>query len=148
LMSAGSKVFVDNITIIGKALDIPALVLALIIAPIATELPEKFNSVVWVRHGKDTLAMGNITGAMVFQSTIPVTFGMFFTNWQIDPSNSSGFISGGIAVVSCILIFGTMLIRKQLTAPALLIGGACYIGYLAYLLLVAIPSGAPIPVGH
>ena len=32
--------------------------LALIIAPIATELPEKFNSVIWVRQGKDTLRDG------------------------------------------------------------------------------------------
>jgi len=37
--------------------------LALVIAPIATELPEKFNSVIWIRQRKDTLAMGNITGA-------------------------------------------------------------------------------------
>ena len=50
-------------------------ILALIIAPIATELPEKFNSVLWVRTGKDTLAMGNITGAMVFQSCVPTVLG-------------------------------------------------------------------------
>ena len=47
--------------------------LALVIAPIATELPEKFNSVIWVRQGKDTLSMGNITGAMVFQSASDAT---------------------------------------------------------------------------
>ncbi len=43
----------------------------LLVAPIATELPEKFNAVIWIRQGKDTLAMGNITGAMVFQASIP-----------------------------------------------------------------------------
>ena len=61
----------------------PAL-LALIIAPIATELPEKFNSVIWVRQGKDTLAMGNITGAMVFQSCIPTAIGIVAGGQRVD----------------------------------------------------------------
>ena len=42
------------------------------IAPLATELPEKPNSVLWMREGKDALALGNVTGAMVFQATVPV----------------------------------------------------------------------------
>ena len=54
------------------------MLLALVIAPIATELPEKFNSIIWVRQNKDTLALGNITGAMVFQSTIPTVVGLVF----------------------------------------------------------------------
>ena len=31
------------------------------------------TAVIWVRRGKDTLALGNMTGAMVFQSSFPVT---------------------------------------------------------------------------
>jgi cation:H+ antiporter len=148
LMIGAAKVFVDNITVIGDAFNVSSLVIALIIAPIATELPEKLNSVVWARCGKDTLAMGNITGAMVFQSTIPVSFGMLFTNWSVDPSNISGFISAGVAILSCVLIFGVMTVRKRITAPTLLIGGVCYLGYLLYLLLIVVPSGASIPQGH
>ena len=51
----------------------------LVLAPLATELPEKFNSIFWIREGKDTLALGNVTGAMMFQSTVPVAFGILFT---------------------------------------------------------------------
>ena len=47
---------------LAAALGVSEILLALVIAPIATELPEKFNSLIWVRQGKDTLAMGNITG--------------------------------------------------------------------------------------
>jgi cation:H+ antiporter len=148
LMIGGAKIFVDSITVTGDLLNIPTLVLALIIAPIATELPEKFNSVVWVRTKKDTLAMGNITGAMVFQSTIPVTIGMFFTNWHIDTSNLSGFVSGGIAILSCLTIFGLMAYRKRLTGPMLLFGGLWYIAYLAYLIFIAMPSGIPVSGAH
>ncbi len=138
LMMVASYFFVENVSVLGTALGVPALVLALIIAPVATELPEKFNSVLWVRQGKDTLAMGNITGAMVFQSTIPVSFGMLFTEWHVTEASLGGFVSAGIAVISCLLIFGMMLLRKQLSAGLLLIGGVCYVLYLAYLLVVVL----------
>ena len=64
---------------LSKSVGIPAGLIALVLAPLATELPEKFNSVIWLRDNKDTLAIGNITGAMVFQSTIPVSIGVLFT---------------------------------------------------------------------
>jgi cation:H+ antiporter len=64
-------------------------VLSLVLAPFATELPEKANSFFWVRDGKDSLALGNITGAMVFQSTIPVSIGLLFTNWSSISTRSS-----------------------------------------------------------
>ena len=68
---------------IADSLGVEALVLALILAPLATELPEKVNSFFWVREGKDALALGNISGAMVFQSTIPVGIGLIFTDWDL-----------------------------------------------------------------
>ena len=60
-------------------LDVPAALIALLLAPLATELPEKSNSVIWINEGKDTLAIGNITGAMVFQGTLPATLEILFT---------------------------------------------------------------------
>ena len=65
---------------LATTLGVDEALLALVIAPIATELPEKFNSVIWVRQGKDTLAMGNITGAMVFQATIPTVVALVFAS--------------------------------------------------------------------
>ena len=58
--------------------------LSLVLAPLATELPEKANSFFWVKDGKDSLALGNITGAMVFQSTIPIAVGLALTDWDLD----------------------------------------------------------------
>jgi cation:H+ antiporter len=63
-------------------LGISALLLSLLIIPIATELPEKINSILWIRRGKDTLAFGNITGAMVFQGTLLPAIGIMLTPWQ------------------------------------------------------------------
>ena len=79
VMVAGAHLFVDAVKHTAVAIGVPAGLIALVLAPLATELPEKFNSVLWVREGKDTLAFGNITGAMVFQSTVPVAVGVLFT---------------------------------------------------------------------
>jgi cation:H+ antiporter len=113
-----------------------------VIAPIATELPEKFNSVIWVRQGKDTLAMGNITGAMVFQSTIPTVVALVFAadHWVIGPGTTIAFASAGIAFLSTAAIFIPMARRGRLTGRALLVGGPFYIAYLA--LVIAAISGA------
>ncbi len=68
----GAHLFVEEMIHVAESIGVEPLVLSLILAPLATELPEKINSFFWVREGKDSLALGNITGAMVFQSTIPV----------------------------------------------------------------------------
>ena len=69
-----------EIEVLSTTLGAAPLIVSLLITPIATELPEKFNSILWIRHRKDTLALGNITGAMVFQSTFPVSIGLIFTD--------------------------------------------------------------------
>ena len=72
LIVVGAQIFVDAVEHTAEVAGLPASLVALVLAPLATELPEKINSVIWVRDVKDTLALGNITGAMVFQSTVPV----------------------------------------------------------------------------
>jgi cation:H+ antiporter len=49
LIIIGANLFVEQINGIAEILGINPLILALIIAPIATELPEKFNSLLWIR---------------------------------------------------------------------------------------------------
>ena len=109
--------------------------LALIIAPIATELPEKFNSLIWVRQNKDTLAMGNITGAMVFQSVVPTSIGILLaaSAWTISQETLLSFASAGIAFASTAVIFVPMVREGFLTGKHLLVGG---LFYLIYLILV------------
>src|SRR4029453_4608912 len=83
LIVGGAKMLVSGGAPIAENLGLAYLVLGVLVAPVATELPEKFNSVLWVRRGKDTLALGNMTGAMVFQSSFPVTIGLLLTPWYL-----------------------------------------------------------------
>ena len=83
MLVGAAELFVNSIEHLAHGLGADALMLTLVIAPLATELPEKINSVLWIRQSKDTLALGNITGAMVFQTMPLVAFGMVFTDWQL-----------------------------------------------------------------
>ncbi len=136
LIIAGAVVFVGAVTEISASLGISATLLALVIAPIATELPEKLNSVIWVRQGKDTLAIGNISGAMVFQACFPTAVALLFApeSWTISPESTIAFLSAAIAIVSTIAIFLPMARRSTLTGRGLLIGGVFYVAYLAVIL--------------
>ena len=145
LIIVGAQVFVGAVEHLSTVIGLDPTILALIIAPIATELPEKFNSVLWVRSGKDTLAMGNITGAMVFQSCLPTVLGLLFTSWSFSSESAIHFASAGVAFVSTILIFGTMLRRGTLSAWTLLIGGPLYVLYVVLALFTPLGVGA---TGH
>ena len=131
--------FVETIKEISHFFHISPLILSLIIAPIATELPEKFNSIIWIRAKKDTLALGNITGAMVFQSCIPPVVGILLTPWVLD---FTGLASVILVYIATILVYFNLTINKNVLKPwILVISGVFYVLYLVYLLLYVIPGG-------
>ncbi len=132
IMVVGSKGFVNNLEIISKGYGISPLIFTLIFAPIATELPEKFNSISWTLKGKDALALGNITGAMVFQATFPVTIGLLFTDWKI---SGMALLSAIIALFSALLVLSEITFRKKLSPYSVLFGGILYILYMIFLFL-------------
>lgn len=129
----GAKFFVDGVEHLSEALSVPAMVLAFLIAPIATELPEKFNSVIWYWRSKDVLALGNITGAMVFQSSIPVTIGLLFTSWVLAPINIASI---GIALAAAFWIYHCVRRSKGIHFRTLIASGSLYILYIVLLLVV------------
>ena len=141
LIIVGAYFFVGAVEHLATSFGLDEALLALVIAPIATELPEKFNSVIWVRQGKDTLAMGNITGAMVFQSTIPTVVALLFAAdaWHFDEGSRLAFASAGIAFISSALIFIPMARAGRLTGRRLLVGGVFYLIYLVA--VIAAPDG-------
>jgi cation:H+ antiporter len=142
LIIVGAVAFVDAVGHVATTLGVSQVLLALVVAPIATELPEKFNSIIWIRQGKDTLAMGNITGAMVFQSAIPVSVALVFApeSWVAGPGSYIAFASAGIAFLASAFIFLPMYRAGRLRGRGLLVGGLFYVAYLV-IVGVAISSG-------
>ncbi|MGZ6214427.1 MAG: sodium:calcium antiporter [Candidatus Limnocylindria bacterium] len=138
----GAQVFVGAVEDLSKVVGLEPRILALVLAPIATELPEKLNSLLWVRVGKDTLAMGNITGAMVFQSCIPTVLGIVFTDWAFTEQSALSFASAGAAFVATVIIFGTMFRAGRLSAWTLLAGGPIYLIYVVAAVTLPVPMAA------
>jgi cation:H+ antiporter len=116
-MIGGAHLFVEELLHVAEDLGVEAIVLSLILAPLATELPEKVNSFFWVREGKDALALGNITGAMVFQSTIPVGIGLIFTDWEL---GGNAAVSVALGLAGGLLAYWALRLRDRFElAPVL-----------------------------
>ena len=130
LIIGAAYLFVQFVSDVAASVGVTPLVLSLIVVPLATELPEKFNSVLWVRRTKDTLAMGNITGAMVFQSTLPVAFGLVFTEWKVGADSIPAFLQAALAIIAASFLYFSIAYRGRLTARALVLSGVWYVVWL------------------
>jgi cation:H+ antiporter len=126
-MVGGAHLFVEELLHIAESLGVEAVVLALILAPLATELPEKVNSFFWVREGKDSLALGNITGAMVFQSTIPVGIGLIFTDWELSFNAAFSVVLG---LIGGFLAYEVLHRRDRFALPVVIAWMGLYATYI------------------
>ena len=99
---AASRFFVGQLGALGPYLNLKPQLLSLLISPIATELPETLNAVVWIRQGKVRLALANISGAMMIQATVPTAFGLFATPWVLDQAL---VLAGAVTLLSVSILF-------------------------------------------
>ena len=126
-MVGGAHLFVEEILHVAEDIGAEAIVLSLILAPLATELPEKVNSFFWVREGKDSLALGNITGAMVFQSVIPVGIGLIFTDWDL---SGNAAVSIALGLAGGVIAYWALRLRDRFELPAVLAWLALYAAFI------------------
>jgi len=128
----GAEQFVDSLVHIASHAHLNPGVLSLIVSPFATELPEKYNSVVWIRRSKDHLAFANISGAMVFQACIPVALGLAFTPWHL----SGAELLAGVVALAATSILYLNLGNGALSTGALMFGGVAYVCFLIALVML------------
>lgn len=121
--------FVGAVEHLAAALGLSVLVLSLLVVPVATELPEKVNSLLWAKRGKDTLALGNLSGALVFQGSLLPALGLWLTPWQ--PSREVLYAALLTLIAVSWLRFANR--REGLRPSWLLLNAACYAAYF-YLL--------------
>ena len=131
LLVAGAKGFIHGVEQAAPIIGISALLLSLMIIPIATELPEKVNSILWIRKHKDTLAFGNITGAMVFQGTLLPAIGISLTPWAPQKEVLLGVL---VTLVAAFWLRWAAL-NGGLRVWHLFVNGALYATYLAVVLI-------------
>jgi cation:H+ antiporter len=128
-MVGGAHLFVEELISVAEDVGTEPLVLSLILAPLATELPEKANSFFWVRQGKDSLALGNITGAMVFQSTIPIAFGLAFAEWDLD---DFAVVSAALGLAGGAVAYWALRLRGRFEPLPIVLWTALFGAFLVY----------------
>lgn len=131
LIFGASQLFVAQLEWAGPALGLPSVVVALLISPVATELPEVMNAIIWVRQGKTQLALANISGAMMIQATFPSGIGILFTPWLFD----SPLVLAGAATMASITYLLWLLRRNRLTAARLTCAAGFYVAFAAALVI-------------
>jgi cation:H+ antiporter len=96
-----SHFFVQQLESFATDLGMSPELAALLLSPVATELPETMNAVIWVRQGKERLALANISGAMMIQATVPTAFGLFWTPWLLQ---APLLIAAGVTILSILYL--------------------------------------------
>ncbi|KGD96222.1 membrane protein [Achromobacter sp. RTa] len=129
VIAGASHVFVNQIELLGVAMGASPHVAALLLAPVATELPEIMNALIWVRQGKERLALANISGAMMIQATIPSALGIFMTPWMLD----APLLMAGLFTMLSISLLWLRFHRSAMSVPALSAVGGLYALFAAYL---------------
>jgi len=118
-----SQLFVHQLEVVGPWLGMPPQMVALLFSPIATELPEILNAVIWVRQGKQSMALSNISGAMMIQATVPSALGIIFTPWMLDPP----LVWAAVVTMGSVFGLYVLLRTSKLSAKRLSFFGALYI---------------------
>lgn len=123
LIIGGAHILTSAVETFSGWMRFPAFVVSALLIPLATELPETLNSVVWIRQGKDHLAIGNITGAMVFQSTLVPALGIWLTPWNL---TGEALLTGALTLAAAAFTFGMYRMMGVLLPSILLCASTLY----------------------
>ncbi len=115
VIAIASRLFVGQLENIGTWAGLSPQLVALLLSPVATELPETMNALIWVRQGKERLALANISGAMMIQATVPTALGLYFTSWMF----SRELIVSGLITIAAVAALLVLFSRKTVSARAL-----------------------------
>ena len=128
VIAVASHVFVSQLEVIGVAMHLPPHLVALVLSPVATELPETMNALIWVRQGKERLALANISGAMMIQATVPSALAIFATPWLFD----APLVVSGLLTMLAIVYLWRLFRRGNVEGRALVPVGAFYLVFAGY----------------
>jgi cation:H+ antiporter len=132
IIAIASKVFVGQLEDIGLMAGMSPQLVALLLSPVATELPETMNALIWVRQGKERLALANISGAMMIQATIPTALGLYFTSWMFSPE----LIVSGLITMAAVAALLWIFSKKTVNARALIPLAGLYALFVAIIALI------------
>ncbi|WP_259269849.1 sodium:calcium antiporter [Aeromonas sp. BIGb0405] len=131
VVALAAQLFVHQLESMGELLGLSPVLAALLLSPVATEMPELMNVLIWVRQGKYRLALANISGAMMIQGTIPKAFCLLFTPWLLD----STMLASSLVTLLAVALLWWGFSRERMTAGRLACVGVVYLGFCGWLMV-------------
>jgi cation:H+ antiporter len=122
-----SRWFVVSIGQAATTLRLAPFLVSLFLSPIATELPEATNVVTWMIRDEDSLAVANVLGAMMFQTSIACSIALLATPWHL---SASALSAGAAALLAVGVVVVWTLARRRLEPLAFVLSGVWYVAYL------------------
>ena len=131
VVALAAQLFVHQLESMGELFGLSPVLAALLLSPVATEMPELMNVLIWVKQGKHRLALANISGAMMIQGTIPKAFCLIFTPWLLD---STMMVSSLVTLLAVVLLWWGFS-RERMAAGRLAWVGLVYLGFCGWLMV-------------
>jgi cation:H+ antiporter len=129
LTVAASRWFVLVVGNAALALGAAPFLVSVFISPIATELPEATNVWLWMRRGEDALAVSNVLGAMMFQTSFACALAMLATPWRLD---SAAYASAAATLLGAGWVLLWTAVRGRLEPWILVCAILPYLAYAAW----------------
>ena len=129
---AGSDVTVDSASFVAKEFGMTERLIGLTIVAFGTSLPELVTSIIASVKGNADIAIGNVVGSNIFNIlfVLGVTAVIKTINYE-----ANFVIDGVIAIVAAVLLFVSVIKKKELGRMAGIIMLVCYVGYFVYLIM-------------
>ncbi|MBV8170954.1 MAG: hypothetical protein JO219_03385 [Candidatus Eremiobacteraeota bacterium] len=121
--------FIGSLGALATLTSLSPLVISLLLSPIATELPELINGLLWMQRDLDDLALGNVLGAMMFQASIACAIGLIASPWHLD---ANSYRAAALTLASALFVLIWTALRKRVQALPLVL---CVLFYVAYVVL-------------
>lgn len=130
----GGQWFVSGASGIARSLGVSEAVIGLTLVAAGTSLPELATSIVAAMKGSTGMAVGNVVGSCLFNIFFILGSAATISPLSIKGIAQSDFIA--LVIASALLwIFGLMIGDRRITRIEGFVLTACYVGYLAYLVI-------------
>lgn len=132
LLYYGANLMVQAITLISDIHRVSPLVVAILVIPVATAIPETLSAMIWAYRGRNSLAIGSIIGEKVLYATFYPGMAMFFIPWELDAQVYLSVLA--TTIVS--LVFFLFSRRGKMPFYAMAIGLPFFIAYIVSVITI------------
>ena len=129
----GSRLLVDNGTVIAQYIGIPERVISLTMVAIGTSLPELVTTITAIAKKQSALSVGNIVGANIIDMILILPLCSFVMGGSLPVAWSTLWVDLPVSLVVAVICLVPALIKGKLMRWQGILSLLVYAGYVVYL---------------